>query len=471
MPSELQARLFDEFTRKDALDAAREHSLAFVDEALGRRAYPSAAGIEGLAGFDGPLAEQGTDAREIIEQLSRHGAPGVVSSLGGRYFGLVVGGVLPAAMAARWVADAWNQNTALYRLSPVGSKLETICERWLKTLFKLPGDTVAGFVSGSSVAILAGLAAGRERIFRNRGWDINAKGLRGAPPIRVVAGRHAHSTIVKGIAILGLGVDNVEWVDVDEQGRILADKVPPLDDSTILILQAGNVNSGSFDPFDSLCGRANAAGSWVHIDGAFGLWAAASAKLSHLAAGIERAHSWSVDGHKTLNTPLDCGILLCRDRDALVTALQMSGSYIVYSEERDGMIYTPEMSRRARAVELWAALKSLGRRGVEQLVDQLHERASQIAAELEGFGFELLNDVVFNQVLVGCGDDALTDATIEQIQNSGECWVGGTQWGDRRAIRISVCSWATTPADIERSARAFRDARQRAEAASAQLNH
>jgi glutamate/tyrosine decarboxylase-like PLP-dependent enzyme len=462
MTDDFQSRMMREFTEKTPLDAAHAHAVEFLDRTLDRRAYPGPAEIDGLARFVEPLPEDGTDGRDVVDLLSRYGGPATVSSVGGRYFGLVVGGVLPAALGARWLADAWNQNTALYRLSPIGSKLESVCEDWLKALFKLPDETVAGFVSGSSVAILAGLAAARERIFRNRGWDLNAKGLRGAPPVRVVAGRHVHSTVVKAIAVLGLGVDSVEWVDVDDQGRILADKVPALDDGTILLLQAGNVNSGSFDPFQELCTRAEAAGTWVHVDGAFGLWAAASANLAHLTAGMERAHSWSADGHKTLNTPLDCGILLCRDREALTTALQMSGSYIVYSEERDGMLYTPEMSRRARAIEVWAALKNLGRRGVEELVDQLHARARQMAAELAGHGFDILNEVVFNQVLVACDDDALTERTIEHIQNSGECWVGGTKWHNRAAIRVSICSWATTAADIERSARAFRNARDQA---------
>lgn len=462
MSADFHSRMLREFNEKAALEAARTYAFAFIDRALERRVYPASAALAQLDHFVEPLPEEGMEGREVVEFLARHGAPATVSSIGGRYFGLVVGGVLPAALGARWLADVWNQNTALYRLSPVGSKLESVCEDWLKTMFDLPDETVAGFVSGSSVAILAGLAAARERVFRNKGWDFNARGFAGAPPVRVVAGRQAHSTVVKAVAILGLGVDSIEWVDVDDQGRVLAEKVPPLDDGTILILQAGNVNSGSFDPFEELCARAEAAGSWVHVDGAFGLWAAASSKLSHLTAGVEQAHSWSVDGHKTLNTPLDCGILLCRDREALVAALQMSGSYIVYSEDRDGMLYTPEMSRRARAVEVWAALKSLGRRGVAELVDQLHERAVQMAGELAAHGFEVLNDVVFNQVLVACTDDAVTEKTIELIQDSGECWVGGAKWRGRAAIRVSVCSWATTPADIERSARAFRDAHDQA---------
>lgn len=463
MATNLQTRLWGEFESKQALEVAREHAFAYLDGVLDQRVFPATAALADLSQFDEALPDLGCGGSAIVDELARH-AGGTIASQGGRYFGLVVGGVLPAALAARWLADAWNQNSALHRLSPVTSKLESVCEAWLKDIFGLPRTAVAGFVSGSSMAIFGGLAAGRERIFRNKGWDINAKGLRGAPPVRIVAGRHAHATVVKAVAILGFGIESIEWVDVDDQGRIIADKVPPLDDSSLLILQAGNVNSGSFDPFRELCAKAEAAGSWVHVDGAFGLWAAASRKLSHLTDGIELAHSWAADGHKTLNTPLDCGILLCRDREALVSALQASGSYIVYSEERDGMLFTPEMSRRARVIEAWAALKSLGKNGLEELVDQLHSRAGQMAAQLERYGFEILNDVVFNQVLVACETDDLTDATIVEVQDSGECWAGGATWLGRKVIRVSICSWATTEADIDRSARAFRDARDRVQA-------
>jgi glutamate/tyrosine decarboxylase-like PLP-dependent enzyme len=275
----------------------------------------------------------------------------------------------------------------------------------------------------------------------------------------VVASRQAHGTVSKAIALLGFGTDNVEWVDADEQGRICTDLLPKLDQSTILVLQAGNVNSGAFDDFKTLCSKATKAGTWVHIDGAFGLWAAGSKRLEHLTGGIELADSWSFDAHKTLNTPYDSGVIMCRHRDALVKALHAAGAYIVYSEQRDGMLHTPEMSRRSRIFELWAALRYLGKSGIDQLVSGLHERALQFAGELEQQGFEILNDVVFNQVLVACADDALTTATIAAIQRSGECWVGGTQWQQRSVIRVSVCSWVTSAKDITQSVKAFVDAR------------
>jgi glutamate/tyrosine decarboxylase-like PLP-dependent enzyme len=251
-------------------------------------------------------------------------------------------------------------------------------------------------------------------------------------------------------------------VDADSQGRINAQLVPELDQSSILILQAGNVNSGAFDDFATLCQKARAADAWVHIDGAFGLWAAGSAQLKHLTRGIELADSWSFDGHKTLNTPYDSGVIMCRDREALVNALHAAGAYIAYSEHRDGMLHTPEMSRRSRIFELWAALKYLGKSGIDDLIYGLHARARQFADELEQQGFEILNDVVFNQVLVACDNDLLTTETIKNIQQSGECWVGGTQWQQRSVIRVSVCSWATTAADVTRSVKAFVDARERA---------
>jgi glutamate/tyrosine decarboxylase-like PLP-dependent enzyme len=462
MTSNLQQKMFLELMGHEIFETAKLCAYEYADGTASRRAYPTTAAISELERFVEELPEHTGDGAAIIRELHAYGSPATVASTGGRYFGLVNGGAIPAALGARWLADFWDQNSALFKTSPVSSKLEEACEGWLRDLFGLPPETVAGFVSGTSSAILCGLAAGRHRVFQNQGWDINTKGFRNAPRIRVVTGRHAHGTVVKAVAVLGIGIENIEWVDVDDQGRIIPDRVPELDDTTILILQAGNVNSGSFDAFEVLCGRANAAGAWVHIDGAFGLWAAGCAALSHLTRGIEAAHSWSVDGHKTLNTPYDSGIVLCRDKASLIAALQASGSYIVYSDNRDGMLYTPEMSRRARATELWATLKYLGKRGIDELVSGLHARAVQIADALRAEGFEIHNDVSFNQVLVACENDAITEETIRHVQEAGECWVGGAKWRGRSVVRISVCSWATTSDDVSRSVRAFVGARQKA---------
>ena len=337
--------------------------------------------------------------------------------------------------------------------------LEETCQQWLVSLLGLPAETVAGFVSGSSMAIVCGLAAARWRLCQRMGYDINADGLAGAPRLRIVTGRHTHSTVLKAVALLGFGTSNIEWVEVDRQGRLRLDCLPALDDRTILILQAGNVNSGSFDPLRGACEKAASVNAWVHIDGAFGLWAAATRSLMHLTDGLELAHSWSVDAHKTLNAPYDSGISLCADAEAMVKALQNSAAYIAYSDKRDGMVYTPEMSRRARAVDLWGTLKYLGRDGVDQLVTGLHKRAVQFATELTQAGFTIVNQVVFNQVLVQVGDQQTTDALIASIQKSGEAWVAGSMWFEQPVVRISVCSWATTAEDVSRAVRAFVAAR------------
>lgn len=462
MPVKLQEKMFSEMQQKDIFRQAQKYAFDYADSILERNVYPTPDAIASLGKFIEKLPESTGNATEVLEQLNKYGTPASVAQTGGRYFGFVNGGVIPASLAARWLSDFWDQNTALYAMSPIAAKLEEICESWLRELFDLPEKVVAGFVSGSSLAIFCGLAAARYRIFRNNDWDINKKGFLGAPKIRIVAGRQVHGTVVKAIALLGFGTDNIVWVDTDKQGRIIPSKIPELDESTILILQAGNVSSGAFDPFDKICEKADKANAWVHIDGAFGLWAAASRQLNHLTKGMEKANSFSVDGHKTLNTPYDSGIVLCRDREALTHALHAAGSYIAYSGNRDGMLYTPEMSRRARAVELWAALKYLGKEGVDELVFGLHRRAIQMSQELKAENFQILNEVVFNQILVACDSDKITEQTMRHIQESRECWVGGASWDGKPVIRISICSWATTEDDITRSVRAFVTARNKA---------
>ena len=465
MHEDIRKRMFREMEQKTLFEKAKSAAFAYADQALERSVYPSRAAIDNLDTFDESLPEEPGEGLEIVQQLHEFGSPATVSQIGGRYFGLVNGGVVPTALAARWLSDFWDQNTPLYVTSPIASRLEVITEIWLRELLGLPEATIAGFVSGSSMAIFCGLAAARYRVFERLDWDINREGFIGAPRIRVVASEQAHGTVTKAIALLGIGIDNVQWVPADDQGRINADEVPDLDASTILILQAGNVNSGAFDDFQRLCSKARQAETWVHIDGAFGLWAAGTSRLNYLTLGIDQADSWSIDGHKTLNTPYDSGVVLCRDREALVQALHASGAYIVYGEQRDGMLFTPEMSRRARIVELWATLKYLGKSGVDDLVYGLHLRARQFAAELARHGFEILNDVVFNQVLIACESEAITKQTIANIQQAGECWVGGARWQQQSVVRISVCSWVTTAEDITRSVAAFVAARDKARSA------
>ncbi|MBN2396757.1 MAG: aspartate aminotransferase family protein [Deltaproteobacteria bacterium] len=446
-------------------EQARACACDYMDQVYDRGVVPTGEAIGRLDLFDEPLPGAPGDPGEILRLLHECGSPATVAQTGGRYFGFVNGGTVPAAMAAQWLADVWDQNCALYVMSPIVSRLEVLCERWLIDLLGLPSGTAAGFVSGTSVATMCGLAAGRNELLKRLGWDVTLKGLFGAPHLRVILGGQAHASVFKALALLGFGRENIEEVPVDGQGRIDVAQMAEPDERTLLIAQAGNVSTGSFDPIDEICDRAGNSGAWVHIDGAFGLWAAASAGRRFLTRGIERADSWSIDAHKTLNAPYDCGIVLCRDREALIGAMQAAGSYIQYSRERDGMLYTPEMSRRARAVELWATLKSLGKTGVEELVDGLCERAAQFAVELRAEGFHILNDVVFNQVLVACDTQEETQATLAGIQESGECWCGGTVWNGRPAIRISVCSWATTAADVDLSVAAFVKARARARVA------
>lgn len=465
-----QRQLFADVKDKGLFGKAMNLGHSYLEKVFDRNVYPTEKALTDMKAFDGEMPQTSTAAHEVLDVLNTYGAPATVATQGARYFGFVTGSAVPAGLAAKSLATYWDQAAAMYVGSPISSKLETVVESWLKTLFNLPERTVAGFVSGTSAANFCGLAAARYRLLTELNWDINAQGLNGAPKLRVVTGKHAHSTVLKAIALLGFGKDNIEWVDVDDAGRIRPDLIPELDASTILILQAGNVNSGSFDSFDEICERANKAGAWVHIDGAFGLWATAVSKLEHLTKGIEKANSWAVDGHKTLNTPYDNGIVMCADKEAITAALHMTGNYIITSEQRDGMFYTPEMSRRARVIELWATLKNLGKQGVDQMIFGMHQRAVQFAEELsEVEGFDILNEVVFNQVLVRCETDELTAKTIARIQALRECWVGGSLWEGRKVIRISVCSWATTADDVNRSVQSFKTALNEIRAESVNL--
>jgi glutamate/tyrosine decarboxylase-like PLP-dependent enzyme len=454
----IREKMIQEMKEKSIFDQVKKFAYDYYDSSQHRNVFPTPEAIKDLKEFDESLPAQPGNASGLLEMLNRYGSPATVIENGGKYFGFVIGGTIPAAMAARWLSDFWDQNAGMFMTSPIASKLESVVEKWMRQLFGFSDEVVSGFVSGSTSAIFCALAAARYRILKRMNWDVNENGLFNAPRIRIVAGQQAHGAVLKSISMLGLGKNNIEWVEADEQGRIIADKIPDLDENTILILQAGNVNSGSFDPFEKICDKAVKAKAWIHIDGAFGLWAACSEKLNHLTSGMEKATSWSVDGHKTLNTPYDCGIVMCRDQDALVSALHITGSYLMHTEARDGYSYTPEMSRRARIVELWAALKYLGQEGIKELVDGLHERSVQFADEIRKAGFKVVNEVVFNQVLVMCENDEITTLTLELIQKTGECWCGSAMWNDRKVIRVSVSSWQTTADDISESVRAFESA-------------
>ncbi len=451
----LQKEMFKEINQKKLFEKAVDYAYNYMDNIPNRNVYPTEKAINELSIFDEPLPEHPNSADEVLRLLNEYGSPATVAQTGGRYFGFVCGGAIPASLAAKWLADVWDQNSAVYAMSPIASKLEHVCEVWLKDFFHLPEETVAGYVGGSSVATFCGLAAARYHILDKLGWDINQKGLFDAPKLRVVLSDQAHGTVFKALALVGVGREQMEIVPSDSQGRIDVEQLPELDSSTVLILQAGNVNSGAFDNFSVLCEEANSVDAWVHIDGAFGLWAAASKKLSYLTKDIDKADSWSVDGHKTLNTPYDSGVILCRHREALVSSMHQSGTYLKPSGQRDGMFFTPDMSRRARSIELWATLKYLGRSGVEALVDGMCERASFFASELAKGGFRVLNNVVFNQVLVACDTPEETLSTLRNIQESGVSWCNGSSWMGEPVIRISVSSWATTYEDIKTCSKAF----------------
>lgn len=465
MSSNNQDRMFAELEEKDIFEQAGSYAYQYLAEVRDRNVSPTEEAIANLRVFEEDLPVSTSTAREVIDLLGRYGSPATAAQTGGRYFGFVNGGAVPVSLAVKWLTDFWDQNSTFRVMSPISSTLESVVEKWLQQILELPEGTAAGFVSGSFSATFCGLAAARYRILERQNWDVNEKGLGDAPPVRVVAGKEVHSAVLRAIGLLGLGKENIEWVDVDAQGRIIPEKIPALDDKTVLILQAGNVNSGCFEDFEKICGMAKDANAWVHVDGAFGLWANASASLKYLTRSIGKANSWAVDGHKTLNTPYDCGIVLCEDREALVSALHAPGGYFVFSEERDGMLYTPDMSRRARIIELWAVMKYLGREGIDELVTGLHHRAVQFAGELRENGFEILNDVVFNQVLVSYKTDETTIKILKAVQDERVCWCGGSTWKGKKVIRLSVCSWVTTENDISLSVGSFVRAKEKVLAA------
>ena len=462
--------LWEQMHHQQASGSLLEQALGYAQSYLhgitDRAVFPTVDVLNRLHELEVALPNAPQPAEALLQTLHEIGSPATTAQIGGRYFGFVNGGAIPAAVAAKWLADVWDQNSALYVMSPIVATLEQVCERWLIELFGLPSESVMGLVGGTSTATLCGLAAGRFALLQRLGWDVNEQGLFDAPRLRVVMSQQAHASVKKGLAVLGFGKQQLELVPMDEQGRLRLEELPPLDDHTLVILQAGNVNTGAFEDFVAICERAQQAGAWVHIDGAFGLWAHACTATRYLTNGIEHADSWSVDGHKTLNTPYDCGIVLCKDRVALTQALQASGAYLQLSDHRDGMFTTLDMSRRARAVELWATLAALGREGMDAMIGRLVAHAQHLAHLLTADGFIVLNEVVFNQVLVCCAEATQTSHTLRYLQQSGEAWCGGTTWNGQSAIRVSVCSWATETDDIERTARALHHARELAQASN-----
>jgi glutamate/tyrosine decarboxylase-like PLP-dependent enzyme len=392
----------------------------------------------------------------VLELLDDVGSPATVASAGGRYFGFVNGSSLPVTVAANWLTTAWDQNAALAAMSPIAATLEEVALGWLVDLFGLPPETTGTFVTGATLASFTALAAARHELLSRAGWDVEANGLFGAPPITVVVGDEVHASIGRALSLLGLGRERVLRVPTDRHGRLRADALPELAPGpAIVCVQAGNVNTGSFDPIGAVCDWAERNAAWVHVDGAFGLWAAATPSLTHLTSGLGRADSWATDGHKWLNVPYDCGIALVRNAESLRSAMAMSAAYLPPSELRDPMHYGPDASRRARAVDVWAALKHLGRDGVADLVTRCCSHAARMGRELAAAGHEVLNDVVLNQVLVAFGGEAETLRVIDALQRDGTCWCGVSRWQRRTAMRISVSSWATTDADVDRALNAM----------------
>jgi glutamate/tyrosine decarboxylase-like PLP-dependent enzyme len=438
-------------TTRALLRDAADRAATYLEGLSSRTVAPSQDDVAALAHFDQSLPEHPRDPALVISELDQYGSPGTGASAGGRYFGFVIGATLPAALAANMLATSWDQNSALVVISPTTAKLESIALRWLLDALHLPPASAAGFVTGATMANFTCLAAARHTLLQRKGWDVEAQGLFGAPPLNVVVGEEVHVTALKALAMLGLGRARVTRVPVDEQGRMRADSMPPLDDRTILCLQAGNVNTGATDPIAELVPRARAAGAWVHVDGAFGLWAAAAPARAALVAGIENADSWAIDAHKWLNVPYDSGVAICRDRDALRGATAVSAAYLVQGEAREPSEYTPELSRRARGVDVWAAMSALGRSGIAEMIERNCRQATRFATGLRDAGYEILADVVLNQVLVSFGDEETTLRVIAGIQTDGTCWCGGTVWQGRTAMRISVSSWATTDEDVELS--------------------
>lgn len=417
-----------------------------------RRVAPSREAVAALQAFDVSLPDTPTPAEALVDELDRVASPATVAIAGPRYFGFVNGGALPGVLAANWLSTAWEQNGAFRVMAPGSTMLEQIALRWTIELLGLPRGAAGAFVTGTTVAHMTSLAAARDALLERVGWNVRADGLFGAPPITVIVGAEAHATVFKALSVVGLGRKRVVTVPVDAQGRMRGDALPRISGPTIVCLQAGNVNTGAFDPFAEIVDRVHGAGAptWIHVDGAFGLWARVAPARAHLTQGVERADSWAADAHKWLNSTYDCGIAIVRDGESLRKSMSVGADYLP-SDHGNPSDYTPEMSRRPRGVDAWAALRTLGRSGLADLVERNCRMAKRFADAFTAAGYPVLNDVVLNQVLVSFGTPERTREVITQIQEDGTCWCGGTVWQGNPAMRVSVISWATTDADVDRS--------------------
>jgi glutamate/tyrosine decarboxylase-like PLP-dependent enzyme len=448
------------------LQRTAEIASDFLESLDDRPIFPRTSAAELREALGGPLPDGPTEPEEVVEQLAAAADPGIVAMPSGRYFGFVIGGGLPAALAADWLTSAWDQNAGLYVGGPAASVVEQVLREWVCDLLGLPKDASLGLVTGTQMGSVTALAAARLRLLERSGWDVARDGLAGGPRIRVFVGAQRHVTIDRALRLLGLGAPEV--VAADHQGRMdvtaLRDALHGVDGPAIVCAQAGDVNTGAFDAFGEIADAAAEHGAWLHVDGAFGLWAAASPKLRHLVHGVERADSWITDAHKWLNVPYDSALVLCADPEAHRAAMTISASYLIQDDSRavrDQVDWVPEFSRRARGFAVYAALRSLGRSGLAELVERTCECARRFAegiAELEGV--EVLNDVVLNQVLFRFESDERTDSVLRAVQEAGDVWMSGTTWDGRRAIRISVSNWQTENEQIDLALEAFRSAAQ-----------
>jgi glutamate/tyrosine decarboxylase-like PLP-dependent enzyme len=439
--------------RPDLLHDAFDRSLAYLGGVAGRPVAPDAAAVARLAELDFELPRTGLAGPDVLRLLDDVGSPATVTTNGPRYFGFVTGAVLPVAQAAAWLSAAWDQNAGLTVMSPAAARLNAVALRWITGLLRLPSGTAGSFVSGATMANATCLAAARDAVLTRNGWDAASQGLVGAPPVTVVVGAEVHTTVRKALGLIGLGRDRATVLPVDRQGRIEASVLPRLDSPAIVCLQAGNVNTGASDPFVPLIEWARDNGAWIHVDGAFGLWAATSPGLRDQVTGAEGADSWATDCHKWLNTTYDCGVALVRSREALAAAMEASAAYLPGAAS-EAISLSPQSSQRARGVEVWAALASLGADGVGALVERSCRLAARFAGRMLDAGFEPLNHVVLNQVLLSFGDAERTEAVIAAVQEDSTCWCGPTTWHGVRAMRVSVSGWCTTDEDIDRSAAA-----------------
>jgi glutamate/tyrosine decarboxylase-like PLP-dependent enzyme len=434
------------------LEAAYRSSLAYVQGIDARPVAPYAAALANLLELDTVLPQDGADPLEVFARIDRLGSPATVATTGGRFFGYVVGGALPVTIAATQLAAAWDQNAGTWNLSPASAEMERIVGRWLLELLDLPEEAVVGFVTGSTMGTFSAIAAARSALLKKLGWDVKKRGLAGSPALRIVTSEECHPTNFRALGYAGFGLDQVEYVPTDAQSRLDPARLPALDDHTIVLLQAGNINSGSMDPFAQVCDAAAEAGAWVHIDGAFGLWARASQRTKPMTHGVERADSWCVDGHKWLNLPQDSAIYACRHHEAVHDVYGVNATYLIRDgAKREPQWFTPELSRRARGVEWYAALATLGRAGVEDLIDRCCSYARRFAQDLANAGYDVCNEVTLNQVVFALPTQEQTERALQAIQASGVTWLGPTRWKERYAMRISVSSAATTLQDVERS--------------------